>query len=500
MRGSSRSSSVVVGVLTAGLVLGACSGPAATRSGVAAVAPAVLMLASNDQTLPPGVQHFAYRVAAESGGTVRVEVAPDWKDGPGEAEVLTSVIAGEADLGWSGSRALDQIGVRSLTPLLSPFLIGSYAAQRAVVSDPQIVGLLTALRPVGLEGLALLPGELRVPVGISGPLREPADYRGARIRSYPSDIQFESLSALGATPTTKPVDEPFEPDLDGVETMPSTLVHNGHYTPARLPTMNTPLWPRIDLIVANPASLQRLTDEQRGWVLKAARDAAEWSKENVSGEVSWEMEELCQQGVRVVTADAEQVAALREAVRPVLDRIRADPELAPTLARIEEIVSSVTPEELAIPAGCTHGEGDAPAATPTTGAVSPSASGRVGQLPNGVYRLTISDEQLRSAGMSPDFIRENAGIWTWILEPGRWSFSIQPDHQTDLGLTTCDGSYDVSGSAATFRVRTAQQAGTCAPPTWTATWKLQGDTLVWSDTSISNFAPVFAGDPWTRIA
>ena len=71
----------------------------------------------------------------KSDGRLRIEVstglAGDWAS----SEVLEDVAAGKAELGWSGTRAFDLIGVDAFRPLHAPFLIASYPAQRAVVAD-----------------------------------------------------------------------------------------------------------------------------------------------------------------------------------------------------------------------------------------------------------------------------------------------------------------------------------------------------------------------------
>ena len=64
-----------------------------------------------------------------SGGGLKVDAPSKWFDS-GEQGVLEDVIAGEATLGWTGTRALDLIGVDAFQPLHAPFLINSYEAEK----------------------------------------------------------------------------------------------------------------------------------------------------------------------------------------------------------------------------------------------------------------------------------------------------------------------------------------------------------------------------------
>ncbi len=93
---------------------------------------------------------------------------------------------------------------------------------------------------------------------------------------------------------------------------------------------------------------------------------------------------------------------------------------------------------------------------------------------------------------------ENAGVFTWTLGDGRWSY-VQLPANRGVPNTTCEGYYDVTGSDVVLSVATVAKIGACAPLRWTATWSSTPDTLTWSDVSISDFAPVFAGKPWGKI-
>ena len=43
-----------------------------------------------------------------------------------------------------------------------------------------------------------------------------------------------------------------------------------------------------------------------------------------------------------------------------------------------------------------------------------------GELPNGVYRVEFSDDYLADHGLAPDSVAGNHGVWTTVLEDGRW--------------------------------------------------------------------------------
>jgi len=211
---------LVAAALAVGTAMAGCEAAPATRSGPDAP-PLELVLANADSNLDgaPAVQRFVDRLEELSAGRVQMRVERHWGEEADEARVLRDVAAGKAELGWSGTRAVDLVGVDAFTPLHAPFLVNSFEAERAVVADPEITGLLGRLDEAGLAGLALLSDELRFPVGTDGPLLTPADYQGARISSYPSAVQSEGLAALAAVPTDEFVQEGMGPPVDGFETM-----------------------------------------------------------------------------------------------------------------------------------------------------------------------------------------------------------------------------------------------------------------------------------------
>ena len=59
--------------------------------------------------------------------------------------------------------------------------------------------MLAGVERLDLVGIALLPGELRRPLGASRPLVGASDYRGATIATRVSDLGLRTFGALGAT-------------------------------------------------------------------------------------------------------------------------------------------------------------------------------------------------------------------------------------------------------------------------------------------------------------
>ena len=68
-----------------------------------------------------------------------------------------------------------------LEPLLAPLLFPGEEAVRRFVTAAPLGPLLEPLRVAGIEGLALLPGGMRRPFGITGPLLGPDTWEGNKL-------------------------------------------------------------------------------------------------------------------------------------------------------------------------------------------------------------------------------------------------------------------------------------------------------------------------------
>jgi TRAP-type C4-dicarboxylate transport system substrate-binding protein len=359
--------------------------------------PLVLRLANTNGRLDftPAVVAFAERVEALSGGDLRVEAVDDWRVSAADPErqVVRDVAAGAIDLGWVGTRVFDTLDVTSFQALTAPMLIDSYALESAVIESGITEQMLRGLEALGVAGLGVLPDGLRKPTGVTGPIVSAEDWHGIAFGTLSSDGQAEAIRALGATPEQVNRGEREkrlqDGTLQGFET--SIWIHQHNPALTRLApymTANVTLWPQMDVLLANPARLEALTGEQRGWLQQAARDAATRSAVLAATDAR-ALTETCTTGARFAEASEADLAALRRAFEPVYARLRREPETRGFLARIEALKRS-TPAGtgLTIPAGCT-GKAAAPPSVRATGPVSDL---------NGTYRWVLTQEDADKAG------------------------------------------------------------------------------------------------------
>jgi TRAP-type C4-dicarboxylate transport system substrate-binding protein len=438
MRGRPRLATVALAVIAA-LVAGGCGGGAAGDKAGGAGEPVMLRLANayGDLNDVPAVQDFVSQVKQRSGGNLRIQVEGPWGDYANDAEqqVVRAVAAGKADLGWAGARVFDTMGVSSFQALQAPMLIDSYALEQAVVASEIPGQMLQGLTKVGVRGLGVLADGLRQPIAVKRPILKAGDWRGITFGTVKSQGQVQALRSLGATPM-----EIFrrsrnqalkDGTLGGLEMNLQLYEHNVLARPAPYVTANVSLWPQLDVLLANPNRLARLTGQQRGWLQQAAQDAAGRSAAltDRANRDTQGLKNACQSGARFANASPADLAALRTAFAPVYASLERDPQTKAFIQQIQALKQSAPAEApLAIPAGCTGTAPQQPAAS--TGAAPADL--------NGTYRYLLTKEDARKVG-DPE-VDQFPYLTTVKVQDGR----------VDGGCFGRGATYSVTGDRITF--------------------------------------------------
>ena len=348
--------------------------------------PVILRMADTGSSLTsnlsyvPAVEAFVQRVTELSAGHLRIDMA----DTPGnsapdaEQQVVRDVAAGKADLTYVGARAFDTLNVTSFQALQAPMLIDSYALQDAVIKSAMPGQMLDGLKTLGLSGLGMVGGGILKPLA-KRPLLSLADWHGITFQAYRSQVGADAIRALGATPTDTLAGLNAGLDDGSIQGYARSLLTyelNGNEVRAPFVTANVNLWPNIIVLIANPASLARLTDDQRGWLRQAAADAAAGSRNLVDREDQI-LSVVCGLGAHAAHAanasDAD-LAALRKAFDPVYAGLERDPQTKSFIEQIETLKQSLpVSAPLSIPAGCSAA---APSIGPSIAPPSDPLAGR----------------------------------------------------------------------------------------------------------------------------
>ena len=501
------------------VMVAACSAETVDKAGGDTV---VLQLASidgvNSNGQSFGVQEFVEALGEVSAGRLQVEVNDTYGDGAADAEssLVAGIASGEIDGGWPSTRAFSEAGIAGLEAVEAPMTITSYEAQKALVSDPAAEEMLQSLDGSGVIGLGLSVGPLRRPFSKT-PLLDPEDWAGARFRVFNSPVQTDAIRALGA----EPVNVGFEwreqilaGELQGAEFDIAQYQANGYTTEVGNVTSNVVLWPKMFVLSISEARFETLTEEQQTWVREAAERGVQASVEADYDETTPAME-LCESGMRFLEATPQQVTGLSDMLAPVIDQMAGDPDIGPSLARIQEVATAsggiYVPE---VAEECSQATVEAEARPETPPA-------EVAGIPDGLYRVEVSEADVTAAG------HNNAsgwsGVWSLQIEDGTYAVSCRP---LDLPGKDCgnitfddvvtfdsvlDAGYVRGGEGVVYFVYDAEVHSVlsgCEPPcfpvpTYSLIWEMDGDEITFSDLQGGAAVDTWAGEkvlePWRKI-
>jgi TRAP-type C4-dicarboxylate transport system substrate-binding protein len=406
---------------------------------------AVLRLATQDGSADENAQYygpaaFVQALRTVSGGRLKVQLTAHYGNGAADAEsnLVKAIAAGKIDGGWPATRAFASAGIDGLAAVEAPMTITSYAAEKALVTDPVARQLLSSLHGSGVVGLGLAAGSLRRPFSTKQALVSPAAWAGTTFRVFNSPTQRDAVTAWGGAPKNfgiDYIDEVHAGRLAGAELDVAGYAKGGVVTDVPYVAANVVLWPKVFVLSLSQHRFDTLSTQQRSWVRKAAAVAV---KASVAGTYNDDsiVTQLCGQGLRVGTASADQLRGLRDLVAPVVASLGTGPD-SPVLAAIRRIAAAhPQPDVLPIPAGCAVGD----ARPPSRGTVPTSVSA----LPDGIYRTQLTRANVLAAGVSIDD-GNPPGTWTLKIAKGTYQLSCRPiaNPGEDCGGTDTDQPLDV---------------------------------------------------------
>ena len=402
------------------------SAPAATPAQIEPVTLRLAVADAEDRPSDPYVREFIEQVKTLSEGNITIE--PIWDAGADttpvfEQGVVKVVKEGHYDLGLAASRAFDSQSITSFQALQAPFLITNEALAEAVAASDIATRMLERLSSAGAVGLSLWPEYLRHPIS-DKPILSPNDFEGATVSVVPSEISHMLIETFGGSPMFG--DRAYQAAEAG-------LGQGFSATGTPTATGNVIFFPKFQVLFANGAAFEKLSEAQRNILREAAiatqkKAIAEHPSEVELG-AAW-----CADGGTVVMASEEQVAAFEAAAQPVFEEIQQTPFNAEMIAAIRELKAKTDPAP------------GAEACQPDVAQPSavPSAENQVWSTdlpPNGTWQAERTIDDFVPTGMLVSVAeREFAGVYTKTFKDGKYTMIFE-DLQGQLHR--CQGDYEL---------------------------------------------------------
>jgi TRAP-type C4-dicarboxylate transport system substrate-binding protein len=463
------------GAAALALVPAACAG-GDKAGGEQQAQPLVLTLESEDDLSLTGAPEFAAAVERVSEGAMRIQFVAAgrsteilWEKG-----VVEDIRNGKAQLGIVDARVWDTFGVKTFQGMLAPLLVDSLELERQVLESPLATQMLEGVERVGVVGIALLPGPLRQPFGISHPLFGPDDYRGTTMGMRPSGLVRHALRVLGAG--AKVYVPGVLSGLDGTDSNPKAIDYNSWEGAL---TANVVLWPKPYTIFMNRAAFDALTSEQREILRDAGRAAVAPELDETVHDSSESLSAACARGtLTLVSASAPELAALREAVQPVYEELESDPDTKQMIGDIREMRSA---------------EPAAASALPRCHRAGRKAQAGAAAL-EGRWKLTFTRADLIAVGVPKKLANGVPEKINMIAEfaNGRYTGDFG-------GPYPVKGRYTVRGDVMNLVLDPPVPAGYIAGNVYRLRWNVYRDTLTFSRFRDSDWDAALLTNPLTRI-
>jgi TRAP-type C4-dicarboxylate transport system substrate-binding protein len=479
----------LIGVLAAA----GCSGRGAGKSGGAPeAAPAgtiTLTFASGEPR--PVDRAFVTLVAKYSGGHLKLHTSYyNARSTSVDVRLAAALAAGKLDVGDVASRAWESQGVGAFRAFQVPFLVTSRALLDRAVTGPAAAGMLAALKPAKVTGLAIVPTGIRYLLS-TRPMTGPAQFYGAKIRVNESTTSSEVIQALGAKPVTTIASGPAavqalrDGRLTAIEADPNSAMMNGYLQVAPYVLVNAPLYAKTTTLAVSSAALARLPAAAAGWLREAAVQAAASQAASTSDRVHWAS--MCGQGAKPLAATPSHFRALQAAEASTYADVAGDPT---TTLATDRIGGLATTEPRMDPWATCHGVG---------------AAGSPTKALDGRYGTTFTQAEVVASGDCADC--GNAGTFTLTIQDGRYALF----HPVQLHNNPSEsavgffrdwrpsdpvevGSVFINGNRATLVPEVNQQNGS-APATYT--FELFRGLLTWHVVSGQGWDSV---RPWKRLS
>jgi len=262
---------------------------------------------------------FAEKVKEKTGGRVEIQVAHSAQLGQTK-ELYQSVQMGSIQMAKIptafASEWIPEVKVFDL-----PYLFASRDELWRVLNGP--VGDRFRNEIYGKQGMV---GLMWVDDGCRSiyarqPVRRPEDLAGQKIRVQPSDVQIDTLKAMGGIPTSMAFGEVYlalqQKVLDGAENSPVLFWTSKHWEVSKAYSLTEQFW-SVSTLVVNASWWNKLPKDIRTQMRDAAAEAERHFVEIYTADETKAMDQLKGKGVEII-ADVDR-AAFQTRVQPVYEK------------------------------------------------------------------------------------------------------------------------------------------------------------------------------------
>jgi tripartite ATP-independent transporter DctP family solute receptor len=268
-----------------------------------------------------GAKKFADLVEQKSGGKIKVRLFPSGQLG-GDLQTVSSLQGGTLDVTVLNAGLLSsQVKEFGLFDL--PFLFDSGKQADAVVDGPFGQKLAESLAPKNLVGLGYWDLGFRNLTNSRRPVAKLEDIQGLKIRVLQSPLYIDLFNTLGANAVPLPFPELYtaleQKTVDGQEN-PATVIQTSKFAEVQKHLTFTRHIYNPQIVIFSKRVWDRYDPEERKLIEDAAAEAKVYQRQVSRDAEAKAVEQLKAWGMQLTELSPDEIARLRDKVKPVTEK------------------------------------------------------------------------------------------------------------------------------------------------------------------------------------
>jgi len=300
-----------------------------------AVEKLTLKLAHNldqEHVVHKALDQMAKEVQQESAGKIRIRIYPNGQMG-GPRETIEMMQNGALDMTKGSASEMEPFS-SAFSVFSLPYLFEDDDHFKRVLYGPVGAELMKQTDSQGFIAIASYVAGTRS-FYTKKPVHSPADMKGMKIRVVSTPTTNKIIELLGGAPAPIPFGEVYtalqQGVIDGAENNEPSYYQTRHVEVAKFYTEDQHTSVPDYLVIASK-TWNNMSDEAKAIIMKAAKNSEVYQQALWDKEVARSRAEAEKLGATFITVDK---APFREALKPLYDDFRKNPDVAKWMEKIE---------------------------------------------------------------------------------------------------------------------------------------------------------------------
>jgi tripartite ATP-independent transporter DctP family solute receptor len=282
-------------------------------------------LNNTDHPMSFGVKKFAEVLAQKSGGKMRVREFAASQLG-NEMQMQSAVRGGTQEVISASTTSLATV-VKDFGLLDFPFIVGNTAQAESLILGQFGKDLLQLLPEKDLIGLGYWGLGFRNVTNSVRAIAKVEDFQGLKLRVIPNPVYLETFRAFKANPVPMNFAELYTAletrTVDGQENPYAVTLSNKFYEVQKFVSSTNHTYTQ-NIIVVSKRFWDRLSEQERGLMTETYQETRDYQRDQTRISAEKALDELKGRGMQFTDVAPAELARMRDAIKPVVEKFSAE--------------------------------------------------------------------------------------------------------------------------------------------------------------------------------